>query len=457
MLDLHFHIQRRTQLYSLVQAPIILFGNGTLPRNLPMNHLPFRQDSTFLYYTGCTIPDAVWFCDGHDNILFIPQVDDSDALWHGPTPSMEDIGMSLGFEDIRALDTLDRFIANYPDKNALQTTAISDPIVTQKMNTLLGTSLHFGKNHGSMPLVQAIISMRRILQEIELEDMRETAAITRKAHLHAMKHTHVGAHERDIAFAFHAEIWKRGMTTAYQSIVTVDGHILHNHHYINPLRDGQLLLLDGGAESLAGYASDVTRTWPVNGKFSAQQRAAYSAVLEAEEKCIDMVRTGVRYKDIHTQACLTIAEFLHHEKILNIPPTDAVEMGAHALFFPHGVGHLLGLDVHDLENYGDLAAYAPGRTRSTQFGTAYLRLDLDLEANMVVTIEPGFYVVPAILQDKVLLDKFQHVVNWDVVEKWKGFGGIRIEDDVRCTNGTPEVLTGDIPKQIADLESCIGR
>ena len=169
-----------------------------------------------------------------------------------------------------------------------------------------------------------------------------------------------------------------------------------------------------------------------------------------------MVRPGVRYRDIHLAASLTLAEFLVDEHLLIGNPEDLVNQGAHALFFPHGIGHLLGLDVHDMENFGDKAAYAKGRTRSPQFGTGYLRMDMDLEPNMVVTIEPGLYVCSAIFADSNLYSTFKHVVNWDVLESWKGFGGIRIEDDIRCTTDRPENLTGMIPKQVDELSAIVG-
>jgi len=287
--------------------------------------------------------------------------------------------------------------------------------------------------------------------------MRTTAAVTDRAHRAAMAATRPGAHERDVAAAFEDVVLRAGLTTAYPSIVTVRGEILHNFHYVNPLEDGQLMLLDGGAEAASGYATDVTRTWPVSGSFTPRQRAAYDAVLEAQLEAIDRVRAGTRYREVHTTASLVLARFLVDEGLISGSPEDAVATGAHALFFPHGVGHLIGLDVHDLENFGDRAAYAAGRERSEQFGTGYLRLDLDLQPGMVVTVEPGFYVVPAILGDALLRERFATQVDFDAAASWAGFGGIRIEDDVAVTSADPEVLTGNIPKAVDDLLPCVGR
>jgi Xaa-Pro aminopeptidase len=233
--------------------------------------------------------------------------------------------------------------------------------------------------------------------------------------------------------------------------VTVRGEVLHNFNHVNTAQAGQLLLLDGGAEAQSGYATDVTRTWPVSGRFEARQLAAYEAVLASQLSGIEKVRSGTRYRDVHMQSALVLAQFLADEGLVKCSPEVAVEAGAHALFFPHGVGHLIGLDVHDMENFGDRASYPPGRARSSQFGTGYLRLDLDLEPGMVVTVEPGFYVVPAILEDPSLRAQFSDLVDFDKAEDWNGFGGIRIEDDVAVTADAPEVITGSIPKTVDDL------
>jgi len=447
-------IERRRTLQSKLNTPILLMGNREQPRNFPANPLPFRQDSTFWYFTGLNQPNAAWFSSPTEDILFLETQHPSDILWHGPQESNNEMSTRLGFDRWMPLAELDDFIAK---QESVHSIAIADLAINQWLSRTLQSTFVFGTHNGSDHLIDAIISMRRILDEDELTQLRWTAQVTDTAHQSAMKHTYVGGHERDVAAAFHYPIHKAGLATAYHSIVTVDGEILHNHAYKNTLRDGDLLLLDGGAESPFGYATDVTRTWPVSGQFTPKQKAAYTAVLSAQKAAIDMVRTGVRYRDIHMKASKVLTEFLVSEKLLLGQPEDLVSQGAHALFFPHGIGHLLSLDVHDMENFGDRAAYAPGRRRSTQFGTGYLRMDMDLEPNMVVTIEPGLYICPAIFADPTLHATFKNVVNWDVLEQWKGFGGIRIEDDIRCTNGDPENLTAMIPKEVDDISTLVGK
>lgn len=453
MLSPQLHAQRRAALSEQVGRPILLMGNTARSRNLPMSPLPFRQDSTFLYFTGCTRPGAALLLVDGETTLYLPPPAEDDALWHGHSERLEDMAAEVGITRVRDEAQLE---ADAAAIGALASIAVPDLAQTQRASRILGEELCFGAHNGDDGLIEAIIKMRRTLSEAELNEMRSTAKVTEAAHRAAMAATRPGAHERDVAAAFESVVARAGLTTAYPSIVTVRGEILHNFHHINPLEAGQLMLLDGGAEASTGYATDVTRTWPVSGQFTPRQEAAYAAVLQSQLDAIDLVRPGVRYRRVHDMASLVLAQFLKDEGLIRCSAEAAVETGAHALFFPHGVGHLIGLDVHDLENFGDRAAYPPDRQRSEQFGTGYLRLDLDLEPGMVVTVEPGFYVVPAILEDPVLRERFAAQVDFEAAADWAGFGGIRIEDDVAVTTAGPDVLTGAIPKEIGPLLSCVG-
>jgi Xaa-Pro aminopeptidase len=285
--------------------------------------------------------------------------------------------------------------------------------------------------------------------------MRLAAAATAAAHKAVMRATHPGVPERSLAALFEAVLASRGLTTGYGTILTQAGEVLHSHNHDQRLSAGRLLLLDGGGEMASGYTSDVTRTWPVSKHFDPRQKAAYEAVLKAEEVAIALCKPGRPYREIHDAASHVIACFLADEGLVYGDPADIVEQGAHALFFPHGVGHLIGLDVHDLENFGDLPAYPPHTARPEAFGTCYLRLNLPIESNWVVTIEPGFYVVPAILRDAKLRERFRGLVNFEKAEKWIGFGGIRIEDDI-VVGDEPENLSSSIPKTAEDLARIVG-
>jgi len=454
MLSTDLYARRRAQLRAHVSAPILLVGNGPRRRNLPINHLPFRQDSTFLYFTGCTTPGAALLMTQSREVLFLPEPAPDDALWHGVTTTLEDERARWGADEVLPLSALEGETASL--RGRLLSLAVPDLAQTLLATRLTGLPLEYGGWNGPEPLVDAVIALRRPRSPEEVREIRRAGLVTAEAHVAAMAVTAPGRHEREVAAVFDGVIAAAGMVNAYDSIVTVRGEILHNFAFQHRMQAGDLLLLDGGAEAESGYATDVTRTWPVSGRFTLRQRNAYDAVLAAQRAGIDLVRPGVRYREVHDAASLVIARFLKDEGLITCSPEAAVEAGAHALFFPHGVGHLLGLDVHDLENFGDRAAYGPGRARSEQFGTAYLRLDLDLEPGFVVTVEPGFYIVPAVLSDPALKARFLGMVDYDAAADWAGFGGIRIEDDVLVTEGDPEILTGGVPKDPDVVQSLVG-
>ena len=453
MIPVAAHAARRARLATMVSRPIVLMGNNTRARNLPMNDLPFRQDSTFLYYTGCPIPGAATLIrDGRCTLYLEPPAPD-DALWHGHVDDLATLGARYAVDEVRPLAQLEADV-RAADPAVL---AVADENRNRTMTAWTGTPLVFGHQHGDADLVSAVILQRRTKSEDELTELRLAGRHTAAAHRLLMQATKPGGSERALAALFEAYLATRGCALGYATILSQDGEILHNHSHDNTLEAGRLLLLDGGAEVSSGYTADVTRTWPVSGSFSPRQRAAYEAVLAAQDASIALCRPGVRYKEVHDASSLVLARFLLDEGLLkNISPEDAVERGAHALFFPHGVGHLLGLDVHDLENFGDLPSYPPGRARPAQFGTRDLRLDLPLEPGWVVTIEPGFYVVPAILADSAITDPLADCIDLSAAERWKGFGGIRIEDDVAITPGAPAILTSDAPRTVAEVEAAVG-
>jgi Xaa-Pro aminopeptidase len=250
-----------------------------------------------------------------------------------------------------------------------------------------------------------------------------------------------------------AALTARGMGWAYPSIVTVHGEVLHNERHDNVLAEGDLLLADVGAETPGGWAGDVTRTWPVSPTYTTQQRELYQVVLSAQRQAISAVSPGARYRNIHLLACQAIAGGLVELGVLRGNPIELVADGVLALLFPHGVGHLIGLDVHDMEDLGDRAGYAPGRTRATEFGLRYLRLDRDLQPGMAITIEPGIYLAPAILNDPELSKKAEGRLDRQRLAAFAGVRGIRIEDDVLVTENGPEVLTSAIPKTPDEIES----
>jgi Xaa-Pro aminopeptidase len=334
--------------------------------------------------------------------------------------------------------------------------AVPDADATALATACTGLDLHYPDRSGPEALKRAVAGLRNLKAPEEIAEMEEAARITADAFRTAMAATAPGETEATIGALADAVVAAHGAASSFPTIATVHAEILHNTSRAHPLEAGQLFCLDGGAEVASGYGADVTRVWPVSGRFDPRQRAVYEAVYEANAAAVAACRPGVRYRYVHETASRVIARFLADEGLIRCSPDASVENGAHALFFPHGVGHLLGLDVHDLENLGDIAAYAPGRTRSPQFGTRFLRLDLDLVPGMTVTIEPGIYVVPAIFARQDFRDRFGALVDFDRAASWVGFTGIRIEDDVLVEAGGPRVLTTGIPRTVAEVEAIVG-
>ncbi|MEM8613110.1 MAG: aminopeptidase P family protein [Cyanobacteria bacterium P01_H01_bin.105] len=447
--------QRRRQLAKHFDTPVLLWSGQSTPRNFPANTHPFRPSSHFLYFAGLPLENAViHLADGH-LILFMDEATPAQALWHGPSPTRTELANKIGAGKALPLEDLKHFVSEQ-----VATLKVQDSATAACQEQLLNRSIPIAKQSQAqdLDLLQAIVQLRMCHDDHGLSEIRRAAGVSVMAHKAGMAATGLGKNltEAHIRATMEQVIMAHGMTCAYNSIVTVHGEVLHNNHYHHPLADSDLILADVGAETETGWASDITRTWPVSGKFSSTQRDLYDVVLAAHNACIERAKPGVEYRELHLLACRTLAAGLVDLGILLGRPDDLVEQDAHALFFPHGVGHLLGLDVHDMEDLGDLAGYAPGRTRSDRFGLGFLRLDRPLQAGMVVTIEPGFYQVPGILQDKGKCDRYATMVNWERLAQFADVRGIRIENDVLITENGCEVLTADLPTTAEAIENFVG-
>ncbi len=461
-----FIARRRRLAARLGNLPAAVFAGDLVPRNYAANIYPYRAHSHFLYLTGIHWPGAVLLGEGHEWEIFAAPPAPDDALWIGPSPSWETLAAAAGVQAIRPLAELGDALVASGGAEAFATLPAIQPRSRAQQASLLGRpwGLHDESLHGAVALndndgalAEAMIALRLDHDDAAIELLRGAVEAAHAGHLAGLAITAPGKRESDVRAAIEREFTARGCAPAYGSIVSVSGEVLHNEHSHQVMRAGELLLVDAGAD-FHGWASDITRTWPVSGTFSPTQRALYDIVLQANLDAIDQVRPGVRYRDVHLQACRTLTRGLVDEGILRGEVDGLVERGAHALFFPHGVGHLLGLDVHDMEDLGDRAGYAAGRSRSAQFGLGYLRLDRDLAAGMVVTIEPGLYFVPGILQDAALCGPFDRdgTLDRERLAAFTDVRGIRIEDDVRCTTGAAEVLSAAIPKTADAISGLVG-
>lgn len=440
---------RRQRLASQIDCPVILWSGRATARNFPANVYPFRANSHFLYFAGLPLMDAAIHLQAGKLTLFIEETTPELALWDGPTPSRADLAAAMGAEAAYPLADLPQWAQE------AATLPVQDAATQRQQIETLGRPVGGTPETNSVDqrLAEAVVSLRLSHDAGAIAAIRQAADVSVHAHAAGMIATLAASTEAAVRAAMEQIIMAQGMTCAYNSIVTVHGEVLHNKSYDHALQPGDLLLADVGAEAPSGWASDITRTWPVSGRFSATQREIYEVVLAAHDACIAQAKPKVEYRDLHWLACHTLTEGLVRLGILQGNPEDLVAQDAHALFFPHGVGHLLGLDVHDMEDLGDLAGYAPGRTRSSRFGAQFLRLDRPLQPGMVVTIEPGFYQVPGILQDPQKCDRYRHLVDWDRLADFSDVRGIRIEDDILITETGCEVITADLPTRVDEIES----
>ncbi|MEM9903883.1 MAG: aminopeptidase P family protein [Cyanobacteria bacterium P01_D01_bin.44] len=440
--------QRRQRLASLIKSPVVLWSGKPSARNFPANVYPFRANSHFLYFAGLPLMKAAIHLEEGNLTLFMDEATPAQALWHGPTPSRLDIAQKIGADEALPLAELSHHTT------AAATLRVQDATTAEQQQQLLGRPTE-PPEAKDLALAKAMVQLRIVHDEAAIAAIREAAAVSIKAHRAGMAATPTAKTEAEVRAAMEQVILAHDTTCAYNSIVTVHGEVLHNEHYHHPLNAGDLLLTDVGAETASGWASDVTRTWPISGKFSPTQRDLYDWVLAAHDACIAQAKPGVEYRELHLLACRILAEGLVDLGILKGKPEDLVDRDAHALFFPHGVGHLLGLDVHDMEDLGDLAGYAEGRQRSDRFGLGFLRLDRPLQPGMAVTIEPGFYQVPGILNDPQRREQYRHCVNWERLAQFADVRGIRIEDDVLITDSGCEVITKDLPTAAEEIEAMV--
>lgn len=447
-------LERRRQLHRLLGAEdgvILWMGAGLSPRNYPDNpYMPFRQNSHFLYYVGGTTPNCAMlsYPDGRD-IFFGPEVGIDTVVWTGPQPSFEELGERAGATSAFSIQQLGQAIAAEED---ILYIAPYDPGMMLTLSRLFRRRPHEVKLDASQPLVEAVVAQRMKKSPEEIEQIERALAMSQTLFHKGMEHTHTGASTAWLFGMFAGTVYGAGGDFAFPPIVTCHGEILHNHHYNETMEDGRLVLVDMGAEVSSGYASDITRVWPVNGTFSARQRDVYQLVLQAQEDAIAAVAPGFSYRDVHLRAALTIATGLCDLGLMKGDPAEAVAAGAHALFFPHGVGHVMGIDVHDMEDLGDVVGYGQGVGRSEQFGLNFLRLARTLEEGYVVTIEPGVYFIPTLIDLWREEQRHTSFICYDVLESYRDFGGIRIEDDVLVTSAGSRVLGPPIDKQIDAIE-----
>jgi Xaa-Pro aminopeptidase len=452
------YIQRRANLKGLVGSGLALFlGNNESPMNYPSNSYRFRQDSSFLYFFGINLPDLAGLIDldSGEAMLFGNDADIEDIIWSGTKPSLQDNALETGITLTYTLKTLSGVVSEALKKgrrvNFLPPFRAESLI---QLGKLLDKSYNDIPHLASKELMQAVIVLRSVKDQYEIKDMEDTlSSVTYQMYKSILDLARPGVSEGIIAGHIEGISLSNGGQPAYPIILSKHGETLHNHGHNNILEKGDLLLIDAGAESALGYATDITRTYPVGGKFTSFQKEIYEIVLKTQLTAIKAIQPGVKYRDVHLLAARVIADGLKDLGLMKGNMSDAVHEGAHALFFPHGIGHMLGLDVHDMEGLGeDNVGYDDENKRSEQFGLAYLRMAKKLRPGYVITVEPGIYFINELIDLWKNEGKFTSFINYEKVDKYRNFGGIRIEDNILVTPDGHKVLGNPIPKTVEEIE-----
>ncbi len=436
---------------------ILILGNSEAPCNYPSNCYKFRQDSSFLYFFGINEPDMAAVLDTAtgEQILFGNDVDIDDIIWMGPQESVAEKAQKIGIEKSAPMSALYdvvgkakvqgrkvHFLPPYRNHNKIL------------LNDLLAIPVAALKENASVELIKAVVDLRIIKDQYELEEITNACNIGYAMHYTAMKMAKLGMVEQELAGIMEGIAHSQGAMTSFATILSQNGETLHNHKHHQTLTDGRMIVIDAGAETNLNYCSDFTRTIPSSGKFTAQQKDIYTIVSQANNLAIGLARPDITYREVHLAACRLIAQGLTNLGIMKGDVDEAVAAGAHALFMPHGLGHNMGLDVHDMEDFGEnYVGYDETIKRSTQFGLASLRMGRTLKPGHVITVEPGIYFIPALIDKWKAEGTNKDFINFDALEAYRSFGGIRLEDDIVITKDGCKLLGSKrLPITVEDVE-----
>jgi Xaa-Pro aminopeptidase len=431
------YIQRRNVLAEKVGSGIILLpGNQLSPMNYADNTYHFRQDSTFLYYFGLDIPSLVAIIDIENNteILFGNDFSIDDIVWMGAQPTIAELAWKCGVKTSRPLADLSKFLKQAQQQG--RDIHYLNPYRPENMLLLqhtLNLSTATIASKFSIDLTKAVVSQREIKSDEEISEIEKAVNLTVDMHVGAMQMARPGMTEAQIAARVYEIALAANCEVSFPIIATVNGQTLHNHYHGNVLKSGDLFLLDAGAETEMHYAGDLSSTFPVDKTFSSEQTLIYEMSLKAHQAAVDALGIGVKFKEVHFAACRSIAESMKSIGLLTGNTDDILQQGVHALFMPCGTGHMMGLDVHDMENLGEVWVGYDGQPKSTQFGLKSLRLAKPLQPGHVFTIEPGIYFIPELIDKWKAEGQFRDYINWNEVEKFRHFGGIRNEEDFVIT------------------------
>jgi Xaa-Pro aminopeptidase len=451
------YIERRRRLLDGLASGLALFlGNEESPMNYPDNAFPFRQDSTFLYYFGLNQPGLIGIVDADEGTeaIFGDDFTVDDVVWRGPQPTIAGQSLAVGVDRTaplarvpeilaaaRAAGRKIHFLPPYRADNAL------------KLRRWLGLDPDSAAAGASVELIRTVVEQRAVKGPEEIAEIDRAADISTDMHIAAMRMVRPGILEAEIAAEVHRVALAAGGDIAFPIIATIHGETLHNLHHGNRLKSGDLFLLDAGAETSGHYAGDLSSTVPVDPAFTERQREIFEITLASHKAAAGALKPGINHLAVHLLACRTIVQGLKAIGLMKGDPDEAVREGAHALFFPCGVGHMMGLDVHDMEDLGEIYVGYEGRPKFTQFGLKSLRMARPHKPGFVVTIEPGIYFIPQLIDLWHAEKKFTGFINYDKVEGYRTFGGIRNEEDYLITPDGSRRLGKRKPMTVAEVEA----
>ncbi len=457
MFSAETYIARRKALKGKIsEGLILLLGNVDVPMNYTDNTYHFRQDSSFLYFFGLDFQGlaGVIDVDSGEEIIFGNDVSIEDIIWMGPQVPLKEKAEKVGIyktEPSKVLfDVVIKAVQSGRKIHILPPYRAENKLFLSKLLGILPSRL---KSYSSVELIKAIVDLRSVKEEQEIAEIRKACAVGYQMHVTAMKMAKAGVLEQTIAGTIEGIANAGGGMVSFPVILSQNGETLHNHNHSQILQDGRLLLVDAGAEIGSHYASDFTRTFPVSGKFTQKQREIYDIVLAANNCATKLAKPGITYQSVHLAVCETIASGLKDTGLMKGNVQEAVRNGAHALFMPHGLGHMMGLDVHDMEDLGQIYVGYDEETRPIdQFGTAYLRMGRKLQPGFVVTNEPGIYFIPALIEKWKAENINTDFINFDRLEQYFDFGGIRLEDDILITETGCEIIGERVPITPEEIE-----
>ena len=462
LFDKDTYVERRRKLRERIGSGLILlFGNNDSPVNYPANGYKFRQDSSFLYFFGLHRDGLVGVIDADENREYLigNDIDIEDIVWFGQVDSVADMACQTGVERSAPMKELKALV----DKATKQGRKVHflPPYRHDLMIQLMDlTGIHPAKQReaASLELIMAVVDQRAVKSQAEVEEIERACAIGYEMHTTAMKMCRPGVTEQEIAGRISGIASSRGCIVSFPSILSMHGEIMHGYPSPRPLEAGRLMLCDCGAESSEKYCSDIARTTPIGGRLTQRQREIYQIMVDCHDHALQLARPGVKWWDVHFGVARLMTERLKELGLMKGDTDEAVANGAHAMFFPHGLGHMMGMDVHDMEGLGQTYVGFDDEVRPNleQFGTNALRCGRRLQEGWVMTDEPGIYFIPALIDEWRAKGTNKDFLNFDLLETYKDFGGIRLEDDILITaDGCRMLGEKTIPYQIKDVEAFI--